>query len=95
MKLFISFFFIWGYFCISKSQCPAVAKFKLMINSLMANRVNRLLRVEISFFYQFQGISKDYVDGMAIADVEITKMTKGNYDDVNWDNMKPFYTNIG
>ena len=31
---------------------------------------------------------------MKIADVEITKMTKGDYDDVNWDNMKPFYTNI-
>ena len=31
---------------------------------------------------------------MKIADVEITKMTQGNYENVNWDNMKPFYTNI-
>ncbi len=31
---------------------------------------------------------------MKTADVEILKMSKGNYDDINWDNMKPFYTNI-
>ena len=31
---------------------------------------------------------------MKTAEVEINKMTNGIFDDINWDNMKPFYANI-
>merc|ERR1711971_1495132 len=41
-----------------------------------------------------KGVPRDYVDAMRVTMDEFEKLAQGQWDDINWEKMKPFYSNI-